>query len=125
VVATETALTDDQPRRSLADDPEVEVAVDQVVPRHSADPENEDPVAEDEDPDLTDADMVGTEEPDAAEDFLETAPVDAAAPEDVPRRARSETDARLLDETDLPDDYPVFQKSATPFWTGITTHPED
>ena len=57
----------------------------------------------------------------------EAAPLtDDAQPEDVPRRARSDEDARVLDDEPVPSDaWPVFQKSATPYWTGAATHAED
>jgi predicted PurR-regulated permease PerM len=46
--------------------------------------------------------------------------------EDVPRRARTDEDARMIDDEDVPsEDLPVFQKSATPYWTGATSHLED
>lgn len=126
VVTTEdTVVIDDEPRRSLGDDPEVGVGIDEVVPRHSAEPESEDTVAEVWAPEVADVDTVGTAEQEAVDEVPETQPVDAAGSDDVPRRARAEADARLLDEADLPDDYPVFQKSATPYWTGFTTHAED
>jgi predicted PurR-regulated permease PerM len=47
-------------------------------------------------------------------------------PEDVPRRARPDEDPRGSDDEVVPaDDWPVFQKSATPYWTGAITHAED
>jgi hypothetical protein len=46
--------------------------------------------------------------------------------EDVPRRARTDEEAQASDDEVEPlDDGPVFQKSATPYWTGVTTHVED
>jgi hypothetical protein len=63
-------------------------------------------------------DLPAHEEPAAAADEPE--------PEDVPRRARPDEDSRLSDDEDVPgDDWPVFQKSATPYWTGAVTHAED
>jgi predicted PurR-regulated permease PerM len=47
-------------------------------------------------------------------------------PEDVPRRARPDEDPRGSDDEVVPAvDWPVFQKSATPYWTGAITHAED
>ena len=46
--------------------------------------------------------------------------------EDVPRRARTDEETQASDDEVEPlDDGPVFQKSATPYWTGVTTHVED
>ncbi len=165
----------DEPRYSLGDQPAEEAApVDEVAPRHSADPVEEEPVpvappgpavvasteavtAErepvtaardvlDGEPqqsatttaaaaDLPDADVVASEEAEPvgeqAEPVAEHAqPVaeeaEEADPQDVPRRARLEADPRGLDEEpESPDGFPVFQKSATPYWTGASRHAED
>ena len=49
-----------------------------------------------------------------------------AEPEDTPRRARSDEDAGVIDDEPVPSNTgPVFQKSATPYWTGAATHAED
>ena len=168
-------VTLDEPRHSLAEQPVEEVApVDEVVPRHSADPVEEEPVplqprasgvaaTESEtgelgtataphdvlvpeaspttaapEADLADADVMAVEGTVAAEaDVMAVegtvaagpaAPVaeETEEPEDVPRRARLEADPRMLDEEpEAPDGSPVFQKSATPYWTGASRHAED
>ena len=145
-VPAEAALAPDHPRRSLADEEpkdEAEVVADEVVPRRSA------PEADDEEQ-VLDAEALVDE---AAPVAVEAAPqgeeaeaqvddvplVDEAPPaedseplaedaeaEEVPRRARSDEDARVLDDEPVPSDaWPVFQKSATPYWTGAVTHAED
>jgi hypothetical protein len=62
---------------------------------------------------------------DEAEGFEESQPqVDES--EDVPRRARTDDDARMIDDEVVPsEDLPVFQKSATPYWTGASSFAED
>ncbi len=146
--------TPDQPRRSLGEDEpedEAEVVVDEVIPRRSA-PEADDeeqvvdavrlvdeaaPVAEEIAPQVQDAEpQVPEAEPQIDEVALadEAAPeaedseplAEEAEPEDVPRRARSDEDARVIDDEPVPsDNLPVFQKSATPYWTGAVTQAED
>jgi AI-2 transport protein TqsA len=132
-VTTEAAgtLTPDQPRRSLVDEEpedEAEEVTDEIVPRRSA-PEAEQvddveplgeealPLGEEADPQAEDA------EPEAEDAEPED---EDAEQDDVPRRARSDEDARVLDDEPVPADAgPVFQKSATPYWTGAVTHAED
>ncbi|HEX7396177.1 MAG TPA: AI-2E family transporter [Propionibacteriaceae bacterium] len=143
-------LIPDHPRRSLGDkEPagEAEVVADEVVPRRSA-PEADDeqqvdeveplaedaaPLAEEAEPQVQEAEPhveeTEAELPEKEGEALveEAAPLsDDAEPEDVPRRARSDEDARVLDDEPVPSDVsPVFQKSATPYWTGAATHAED
>src|SRR5450759_2301697 len=136
-------FTPDQPRRSLGDEEpedEAEVVADEVVPRRSA-PEADDeeqvdevePQAEEAEPQVQEAEPhveeTEAELPAKEGEALveEAAPLtDDAQPEDVPRRARSDEDARVLDDEPVPSDaWPVFQKSATPYWTGPATHAED
>jgi hypothetical protein len=154
VPAESSGVIVDEPRRSLGDQPADEAAaIDEVVPRHSADPETEEPeaapldavtavaepleadaavepVAEPVEASTTeDADAASAEvaEPVAQETEADVAePVEETEPEDVPRRARADADARVVDDeaADL-DDLPLFQKSATPYWTGASTHAED
>jgi predicted PurR-regulated permease PerM len=129
-------LTPDQPRRSLGneepeDEDEDEVVADQIVPRRSAaeadDVEQVDevePLGVEALPLAEEAEPLAEEAEPLAEDAEPEAEV--AEPEDVPRRARSDEDARLLDAEPVPADTgPVFQKSATPYWTGAVTHAED
>ena len=127
------ALTPDQPRRSLGDDEaKEEVAVDEVVPRHSADPADEDqlePVAmvAEEPPAEHVAAEIAAVQPQAGDvepEIAESGPqAEQREPEDVPRRARAEADARAFDDDAMSsNDWPVFQKSATPYWTGAVTH---
>jgi predicted PurR-regulated permease PerM len=52
------------------------------------------------------------------------AEVDTEAEDEAPRRASDEVRANHEDEVDT-DGWPVFQKSATPYWTGATAHAED
>jgi len=141
------ALTPDQPRRSLGDEEpedEAEVVADEVVPRRSA-PEADDeeqvvdaeplaeeaaPAAIEPEPQVEEAAPQVDEAPladEAAPETEDSEPLaEEAEPEDVPRRARSDEDARLLDdEVVRSDDWPVFQKSATPYWTGAVTHAQD
>lgn len=47
-----------------------------------------------------------------------------AAPDDRPRRARPDQ-APFVDEEASVDDFPVFQKSATPYWPGAMSHADD
>jgi AI-2 transport protein TqsA len=113
-------LIADNPRRSLGDEEpgeEAEVVADEVVPRRSA------PEADDEEQ----VDEVEPQVQEAEPHVEEAAPLtEDAEPEDVPRRARSDEDARVLDDEPVPSDaWPVFQKSATPYWTGAVTQAED
>jgi len=154
VTAASSGVIVDEPRRSLGDQPaDGADAIGEVVPRHSADPETEEteaapvdavaavaepveaeaavePVAEPVEASTTeDADAASAEvaEPVAQETEADVAePVEETEPEDVPRRARADADARVVDDeaADL-DDLPLFQKSATPYWTGASTHAED
>ena len=48
----------------------------------------------------------------------------AAEPDDRPRRARPD-EAPFVDDEAPVDDFPVFQKSATPYWPGAMSHAED
>ncbi|MHB1010990.1 MAG: hypothetical protein ACYC1E_17580, partial [Propionibacteriaceae bacterium] len=48
----------------------------------------------------------------------------AAEPDDRPRRARLD-EAPFVDDEAPVDDFPVFQKSATPYWPGAMSHAED
>jgi len=143
-------LIPDHPRRSLGDEEpgdEAEVVADEVVPRRSA-PEADDeeqvdeveprvedaaPLVEDVEPQVQEAephvDETEAELPEQEGEALveEAAPLtEDAEPEDVPRRARSDENARALDDEPVPSDAgPVFQKSATPYWTGAVAHAED
>ncbi len=53
----------------------------------------------------------------------EPEPADAQDEDEAPRRASDEV--RAEDDTDESDGWPVFQKSATPYWTGAHAHSED
>ncbi len=141
-------LTPDQPRRSLLEE-ETGAVADEVAPRRSApgaDDEDEsdqsaldtvataeaasadevEPATEDAAPQTEVVEAVPEETRPQVEETEAGLPTEEAAPwaedtepEDVPRRARSDEDARLLDDEPEPtDDWPVFQKSATPYWTG-------
>jgi len=134
IPAEDSDAVTDQPRRSLGDDEpedEAEVVANEVVPRRSA------PEAADEEQ-VEDAGRAVDEVAPSAEEAApqvedlepraeESAPLtEEAEPEDVPRRARSDEDTRVLDDDAVPsDDWPVFQKSATPYWQGTVTHAEN
>jgi len=142
--------TPDQPRRSPGEDEpedEAEVVVDEVVPRRSA-PEADDeeqaadavllvdeaaPVTEEIAPQVQEAEpQVQEAEPKIDEvapadepvpEAEDSEPLDEEAePEDIPRRARSDEDARVIDDEPVQSNTgPVFQKSATQSWTGMPT----
>ena len=123
----------------LSDQPGAAHLIDE--PAGAVEPSAEEPLPSDEaEPAVNDdspVDEPAAAEPPVAPEALAVADVPQAdeesgalaedpEPEDVPRRARPDEDARLSDGEDEPaDDWPVFQKSATPYWTGAVTHAED
>ena len=95
-----------------AEEPTTEPLADEPLAEEPAGEIDDVPVADEPEPETptveTDA---GTDDPDS---------------EDRPRRARMDQDDRIGDDEGLPtDDWPVFQKSATPYWTGAVSHAED
>jgi hypothetical protein len=138
----EVAADEVVPRRSApeADDEqqvdEVEPLAEDAAPlAEEAEPhvQEAEPLAEEAEPHVQEAEPhveeTEAELPEKEGEALveEAAPLsEEAEPEDVPRRSRSDEDARVLDDEPIPSDaWPVFQKSATPYWTGPATHAED
>jgi AI-2 transport protein TqsA len=137
VVPRRSALEPDD--EDLSDQPGAAHLIDE--PAGAVEPSAEEPLPSDEaEPAVNDdspVDEPAAAEPPVAPEALAVADVPQAdeesgalaeepEPEDVPRRARPDEDARLSDVEDEPaDDWPVFQKSATPYWTGAVTHAED
>jgi predicted PurR-regulated permease PerM len=105
---------------------EPDVAADGALaePDAAAEPSAEPDVDEAEPP--AEPDVDGGEAPAEAIPAEPDAVAGEAEPEDVPRRARPDEDRRPSDDELGPeDDWPVFQKSATPYWTGVVSHSED
>jgi predicted PurR-regulated permease PerM len=127
-------LSDQPSAPHLADGPPVTsvVSADDSLPTtEEADPTVDEAAAEVEVASPVDEPQAGEPTPEAAADEPQAdgdseVVADEPEPEDVPRRARPDDEARLSDDEDVPsDDWPVFQKSATPYWTGAVTHAED
>ena len=108
---------------------EDEVVADAVGDEPVADAEEDEPVAltaGDEPP--ADAEVheavPATEEDEPVADAEEDESADGEEElVDAPRRARIEPDTRVSDDEEaVGDEFPLFQKSATPYWTGALSH---
>ncbi len=108
--AVEESSEDAIAEPSVVEEPTAEVTSDEPVAEvDAAEAAVEEPAAEVE------------ESPTAADEQKMDAEADVEAEDEAPRRASDEVRADHEDEIDT-DGWPVFQKSATPYWTGAHVH---
>ena len=125
------------PRRSAVE--LQDATVDEVAGDHD-EPVAEEPLAEDSvaveaaagEPtvEVSQPEPEAVEPPSATDESVPVDPEDEAAGEagdetEVPRRASAELRTEPEAEEDESEGGPVFQKSATPYWTGANAHSED